>query len=470
MSRRSFAYIVAANFSIALLATISFAQVGPGPGGGGGGGGNNNNAGVIVDAEGVLKMKVVRDPGGRLHKQRMAAAFASLDGDLAKPSELRKISLNRLEAQIKKLAERGETPTDEMKYLAGLTRVTHVFYYPETQDVVIAGPAEGFGVNLVGRAVGVTSGQSIIELQDLVAALRAFPPSGRKTELIGVSIDPTPEGLANMQKTLRRIGGIIGKGDGPKVAAALQSSLGLQNVTLQGVSPKTHFAQVLAEADYRMKLIGIGLETPPIRMTSYVARANPRAVAANAMQRWYFTPNYEKLRVAEDGNAVEMVGEGVKLIGADELVKEDGTRVGNGKVDKASKAFTNEFTEKYPELARRSAVYGQLRNLIDLAIAAAFIQKQDYYGKADWQMTVLGDESAYPIETYTSPVKVGTAVNAIWRGGTLMTPIGGGVSIRATTALQRDNLLTDDDQKVATAHDRERAGIKALAADQWWWD
>jgi hypothetical protein len=28
-------------------------------------------------------------------------------------------------------------------------------------------------------------------------------------------------------------------------------------------------------------------------------------------------------------------------------------------------------------------VYGQLRNLIDLAVAAAFIQKQDYCGQVD---------------------------------------------------------------------------------------
>ena len=41
--------------------------------------------------------------------------------------------------------------------------------------------------------------------------------------------------------------------------------------------PKTHFAQVLVEADYRMKLIGIGLEQPPVRMVSYVDRANPAA-------------------------------------------------------------------------------------------------------------------------------------------------------------------------------------------------
>ncbi len=66
----------------------------------------------------------------------------------------------------------------------------------------------------------------------------------------------------------------------------------MQIITVGGISPKTHFAQVMVEADYRMKLIGIGLEVPPVHLTSYVARANPTQVAGNALQRWYFVPNY----------------------------------------------------------------------------------------------------------------------------------------------------------------------------------
>ena len=40
----------------------------------------------------------------------------------------------------------------------------------------------------------------------------------------------------------------------------------------------THFAQVMIEADYRMKLIGIGLERPPVKLASYVDKANPAMV------------------------------------------------------------------------------------------------------------------------------------------------------------------------------------------------
>jgi len=55
----------------------------------------------------------------------------------------------------------------------------------------------------------------------------------------------------------------------------------------------THFAAVLVEADYRMKLIGIGLERPPVRLVSYVDRASPSQISRNALVRWFFTPDYE---------------------------------------------------------------------------------------------------------------------------------------------------------------------------------
>ena len=74
-------------------------------------------------------------------------------------------------------------------------------------------------------------------------------------------------------------------------------------------------------------------------------------------------------------------------------------------------------------------MYAELRNLIDLAVAAAYIQHEDFYGKAEWKMDLFGNEKAFPVETYDMPKQVATAVNAIWKGHKLMTPVGGGVHI-----------------------------------------
>ena len=72
---------------------------------------------------------------------------------------------------------------------------------------------------------------------------------------------------------------------------------------------------------------------------------------------------------------MQLVGRGLKLIGEDELVNSDGTRKASGRsTNPASKAYTTDFTKKFDAVADSSPIYGQLRNLVDLTIAAAFIQ------------------------------------------------------------------------------------------------
>ena len=71
-----------------------------------------------------------------------------------------------------------------------------MFLYPDSGDIVIAGPAEGWFRDISGPVVGLTSGKPVLELQDLIVALRAYPPGQHQDPLIGCSIDPTPEGLA----------------------------------------------------------------------------------------------------------------------------------------------------------------------------------------------------------------------------------------------------------------------------------
>ena len=49
-------------------------------------------------------------------------------------------------------------------------------------------------------------------------------------------------------------------------------------------------------------------------------------------------------------------------------------------------------------------VYAQLRNLIDLSVAAAFIQQQEFCGKAEWNDGhVPATKSNLPVETMQRP-------------------------------------------------------------------
>lgn len=456
--------------------TSTFAQ---GTGGGGGAGGNNNNngtgqlfSGVAVDADGVLQRLSVNDPTGRLIQQKIQDSMARLDSDIAQRSPLRKVSLTRLARLIRQAIDEGHGPNDAMKHLAGLTRIKYVFYYPETQDIVLAGPAEGWMNTGTGRVIGLHTGQPVMELQDLVVAMRAFPPGENTNPLVHCSIDATPEGLQRMQQFLSGLGRQIPNGREREfeqyVVDGLRESLGLQVVTLGGISSNTHFAQVMVEADYRMKLIGLGLEQPPARIRSYLALANFASVARNVMCRWWFVPDYQRIKVTEDGHAAEFVGTGVKLVGEDELVSRDGTRMQSGSQNRASRKFTQSFTDKYAQIAENAPVYGQLRNCVDMLVAAAFMQQQDLYAKADWDLAVLGSEEIYPVETYNAPQQVASAVNSMWKGRRLATPVGGGVQIEAGQALSSANLLADEKGELAEA--RDAVNLSDLPADAWWWD
>ena len=450
-----------------IFATSATTAMGQAGGGGGGGGTNFGNpiGGIDIDAKGVLGVRQF-DP--RVAQQRLLAARATMNkSDLTRPSELRKVSLNRLEAAIDAQLAAGQPITQDMQSLAGLTSLDYVFFYPDTNDIVIAGPSEGVVADPAGRLVGIVTGKPVVLTEDMVTALRAFGPDANPTNVISVSIDPTQEGLQRMQQFLASVRGRLRPNDAARLAKGLKDNLGLQTVTFRGVPDTTNFARVLVEADYRMKLAGIGLERLPMRMKSYVERANPNTVAANAMERWYFQPRYDGVSVSEDGMAMKINERGIELVGANERVA-GGRRTASGRVHKTRQVFCQEFTDKYNDIADRVRIYAELRQLMNVSIAAAYIQQEDFYGQAGWAMQVFGDETAYEVQTHTAPEQVETAVNAIWRGNTLMTPLGGGVHVSPRKALQKGTLQVDTtgvNNKV-----KQSAGPSKLADGQWWWD
>ena len=430
-----------------------------------------NTAGIFIDAKGVLSRRV---EGGNpmLQRQRLAAAMMRQRDVVDQaaqavfaPSKLRKISLTRLQRLAAKLVANGQSLPEEMVVLAGLTRVQNVFLYPEEGEVVIAGRAGGWRVIGDGNVLSLESGQPVLRLEDLIVALRAFPPGESEDRAITCSIDPTREGLARMQAYLRSIG--RRPPAARSIVQRLKKTLGMHEVTITGVQPTTRFAHVMVAADYRMKLIGIGLEKPPVKIESYVSLASP-SLHANAMARWYFTPHDQCVRVDSEELAMEFVGQGVKLISEAELVAADGTRRQAARKDGASLRFVEGFTSKYCQLAACSPIYAELRNLIDMSIVAALLQEFDAYGRCAWTPDLFADERRMPVEIHRTPKQVKTAATAVWKGGRLMTPVGGGVHIRPSMVLDEENLLHDDDGSLYRL--RVSAPLADLADEQWWWD
>ena len=59
-------------------------------------------------------------------------------------------------------------------------------------------------------------------------------------------------------------------------------------------------------------------------------------------------------------------------------------------------------------------------------------------------------------------------MNVVWKGNTLITPIGGGVVVEPHKALGDSNRIADEEGKVAEA--QSLVSLNKLADGQWWWD
>jgi hypothetical protein len=438
--------------------------------GGGGTGGNGGDesvntggrGGILVNPNGVLSRFTAWD-SGRLSEQQLRIIRSSytLPQDISAKSLMRCICLNRLE---KAIIDAGGEITAEMWFLAGIQRITHVFYFPESKDIVIAGHAEGWFPGYEGAMIGVSTRQPVIELQDLVLALRTYAPGrGEWDGNVGCSIDPTEEGNVRLQQFVAQSRGL----NSQAFANGVRQSIGMQMITVDGVPAMTNAARMMVAADYRMKLIGLGLDAKPYsRLETFIANTVPNA--SNALFRWYFVPDYKSVVLTEDRIGMELVGSGVKLVGENEIVSSDGSRTSVvGELDRGSRAFTQSFTRHYPQIAEKALVFAQLRNWIDMLICAAHIQREDFYGKSGWSMEFFGSEEKFPLEVYVAPMAVEPLVGQARRGNLLLTPVGGGVVIDAELALDEEHVKPDTDGKVATQ--RAKVGLN-LSEGVWWWD
>ena len=424
-------------------------------------GGNQTNdrpgGGVFINANGVLTRHAALD-FDRVAPRKINAARAShvLPGDVSAKSPMRCVSLNRLE---KSLIAAAGIPTEEMACLAGIQRITHVFYFPESKDIVIAGPAEGWFPGYEGAMVGKTTSLPVCELQDLVVALRAYPPGENSAgQIIGCSIDPTAEGINQLQQFTTRFRG--GLNNRQAFVNGIRQAVGMQTIRVDGIPGTTNAARMMVAADYRMKLIGLGIDSKPIRrMDTFIDHTVPNA--SDKLFRWYFTPDYDSVLLTEDHTGMELVGSGVKLVAENEIIGEGTPAV--GELDPGSKAYTRSFTQHYSQIAGKALVFAQLRNWIDMLICAAHIQREDFYGKAGWSMEFFASEEKYSLERFTVPQEVEPVVGGRAVGLVYVAPVGGGVVIDAARAL-------DEAKKNDKIADVQKGVALNLPDGVWWWD
>lgn len=410
--------------------------------------------GVKVDVDGVVSNAEL----GELKELQSAweQGFQEVPADLEAWNDLRYVSLRRLESQIAESQADGKSLPDAVRFLAGLQRVRYVLVYPEQHDIVLAGPAEGWRVDARGCVVGTTTGRPVLVLDDLMVALRVAEAAN--VSGISCSIDPTPDGLQRMEQISRR----LSARGGPQVAARqMEQAVGPQIITVTGVPATSHFARVLVAADFRMKRLGMNLEPAPIDgMPSFLTMVKGRRGAVhNMMPRWWLAPMYEPLRRDADGLTWELRGQGVRCL-TEQGYLADGQLERTGKADPTAQKWADTFTERFDELAREDSSFGQLRNVMDLAVVAALLTKEGLIEHSGFAAPHLMGEQL--LDEYAAPRTVPSQASFVKAGREWVVSVSGGVQIFPWQVA--DQTVMADDLGTARAATMEQVG-----GTKWYW-
>ncbi|HEY2883516.1 MAG TPA: DUF1598 domain-containing protein [Pirellulales bacterium] len=436
---------------------------------------NSFAGGVCIDASGVVRSLLKVDRSGGLAALRETAIKtpppANSTGDARQASAMRKISLVRLERQVEMLAAQGRRPTEEMQTLAGMQRIQYVMVYPEQGDIVLAGPAGDWETDREGRLVGKESNHPVLRLDDFVVVLRQMM-SGPAAPF-GCNITPTTASLADVKAFVAESNKApLKPGQRDGWLKTLREKLGRQDIEVYGIEPRTRVGLVLVEADYRMKLIGMGLEDGVLDVPSYLSMITvPPGKAAPPMDvlRWWFTLNYEAVVATPKHNAFELHGQGVRVQSENEMLTAAGQQVHTGKSNPLNDEFAHNFTKHFSELAVKYPIYAELQNICDLALAAALMRNEKLPEKARWHMLDFGNPEKYAVPLENAPKSVETVLNhRVVNGNTIIVGVSGGVRVDPSAYVKPAAIKTDDYGLLEAQ--RSGAAPKKDDRTRWWWD
>ena len=413
--------------------------------------------GISIDADGIVRNLDPRAVESLAKERRQAFATGAADRGAA--TKLRKVSLAKVVAAVK-AANAGRPLPPDVLFLGGLERITHVFVDTEAHDIILAGPADALSVDAGGNVVAATSGRPLLQLEDLVVALRAIDAA--RAGGMKCSIDPTPEGIARLQALLRTQKTIGQNPDATLVA--MQNAMGPQQVTVGGVPGDSRFARVLVAADYRLKRIGMGLETSGIpELPSYLSMVAPGSRSASTLPRFWLEADYEPISRDPDELAWRINGRRMKCLTENDIVDAAGGRTAKAAPDAAAKKWCDLMTTNYDRLAGKQPVFAELVNCVDLAVVAALMQGRQLAGQAGLDLSPLLDAKALPLPSYDVPTSVPTIAHGLKKGTRWVVSASGGVLFQPWGFVAN----TTDSADMA---ETRTAALAARPADGWWWD
>ncbi|MCH2115601.1 MAG: DUF1598 domain-containing protein [Pirellulales bacterium] len=218
---------------------------------------------------------------------------------------------------------------------------------------------------------------------------------GARLSAFGCSIVPSEAALADTQAFLQTQGARpLEPSERGEWLQRLRDTLGKQDVEFFGMAPNSHVAKTLLLADYHMKLIGMGLVDGLERVTSYLAmvRLGPNGEPPlMSVLRWWFAMHYEPVETNSERDVFCIRGPGAKVLSENELLTARGERIHTGTSDERNACFANSFSAKFETLCERYPLYGELRNIFDLALVVNLIEREGLTERVGWRPDLFAD-------------------------------------------------------------------------------
>ncbi|HEV8290688.1 MAG TPA: DUF1598 domain-containing protein, partial [Tepidisphaeraceae bacterium] len=395
--------------------------------------GNNNPQvfGISVNPDGAIEFRQ-RDSQSELNKIKSRRPLKESPADADK--RLKFVSLVKISNDLRNAIESNKPIPNDLKYLNGLTQIHYVLLYPDEKDLVIAGPAEDIDASNSMQPRGKLTGRPILQLDDLIAALRrANGPDGRKP--FGCSIDPPPNAVERAQAVLQR----VGSSDRALLAREMAREMGPQQVRLFGAPADSRLVFICVAADYQLKRYTTVTDPFPL-----AGIGHPVDNSRPAGNGYWFEMNYDKLLVSPDNTAYQIRGPRLQMkVGAIPFDTKGATE--------RAKVWATNVNKNIPALAAAAPIYADLQNIADLALLASLIQKDKLAERASWDISWLLDSSKYTTRSIPIPRTCDTIVN--YAAGSLT---AGGVSIDPGSSVNDNNRERDENGTLTPIHQRGR--------------
>jgi hypothetical protein len=272
------------------------------------------------------------------------------------------------------------------------------------------------------------------------------------------SIDPTPEGIARLQELLSSVKQMANP---QRTFRSMEEALGPQRVTVGGVPADTHFAQVLVAADYRMKRIGMGLESSEVaELPSYLSMVQATTASSTMLPRFWLEAQYSPIARDPDELGWKLTGGKMVCMTETDLLVREGMKRGSGRADKNAARWCEQMTACYDDLALSKPVFRELKNCVDLAVVAALIDSRQLADRAGLDLSLFKDASSVQLSSYAVPKQVPTVAHGIKRGNRWILSASGGVQFQPWAFLEEVVEAQDvaSTRKLALAS-RPEAGI-----------